>query len=490
MHSDFSMVSPEQKGLSSENIVTFYQQIYTKNLPLHSAILYVDGAVVSKTYYAPVKEGELHRMFSIAKTMSALAIGLLVDQGKLSLSDRIVDFFPEKLPAQVHPYLAQMTIRNMLMMRTCYTRSSYNKFDFTSDWVGSFFTAAPDKIPGTVFHYDTAAAHVLAALCEKLAGCPMMDFLRASMPELGLSRKSYMLLDGQGVSMGGTGLMATTEDLLRIGILLMNQGAYAGKQLISKEFVKAATSNLTPTLLNAPIASEACGYGYMIWQTEKQGFVCYGMGGQFILVHPEKKLILVTTSDTQGFAGGNQILYDAFYETIYNTLSDAPLSENPESLKALRDLETANTLKPISECLVGSTAATARALGNCRPCKNARFYFPENKAEWNALTLSTGEKGGILTLTDSTRKFTFTFSYDSQTTGTLEKYDTPYAGSGVWLSEDTLYLRFQLLGESVGSIHMELVFTPDNLVLTMRKIEETMFGEFQGTYVCRQSLLS
>ena len=501
MKTAFTLTSPESKGISSENIINFYKKLEEKNYPLHSALLYLNGALISKTYCAPFKEGQLHRMFSIAKTMTALAVGILFDHGRLSPDDKIVDYFPEKLPATPHPYLQELTIQEMLMMRTCYTKTNYNKFDLSSDWVGSFFTATPDKRSGTVFHYDTGAAHVLAALVEKLTETNLMDFLRQSLPELELSSESYMLTDGQGVSMGGSGYMATTEDLLKIGILLSQKGLYNGKQLISRQFVETATSNLTPTLLNAPIPSEACGYGYMIWQTEKEGFVCYGMGGQFIIAHPKKTLILVTTSGPQGYAGGNQVLYDAFYENIYdNIISEIPeassynrvpnvfpkngLPENPEVLASLRSLEIENNIKIINRVLVGSTATSAKRVNSYRPLLEMHCNIPDNHNALGSLTLHTDVTGGTLTLNGDSNTFTFSFGYENHGEGTLEKYNTPLFGSAVWLDKNTLFLYFQLLGENVGSIRMELILSEQDIVLSMRKIEETLFTEFQGTYVC------
>ncbi len=491
MNSIFPLSSPESKGISSENIIRFYEKLRQKNYPLHSAMLYVNGAVVSKTYCAPFREGQLHRMFSIAKTFTALAIGILCDQSRLSLEDRIVDFFPEKITGTPHPYLAALTIREMLMMRTCYTQTTYDKFDLSSDWVGSFFTGHPDKKSGTVFHYDTGAAHVLAALVEKITGMELLDFLRTSLSDLALSPESYMIKDGQGVSMGGTGLLATTEDLLKIGILLLQKGEYNGRQLISREFVKAATSNLTPSLVYAPIPSEASGYGYMIWQTEKEGFVCYGMGGQFIIAHPRKNILLITTADTQRYAGGNQILYDAFYENIYEPLPDfveepafVVPGENPEALARLRALEAANTIKTARECLVGSTAVSAKATATLRPVSRTVYRTADNEAGFRSLSLELNASGGMLCLASAANNFHFTFAYDEMAEGVLEKYNAPLAGSGVWLAEDTLFLCFHIIGECVGSIHMELFFSEDDLVLTMHKVEETYFQEFDRTLVC------
>ena len=65
----------------------------------------------------------------------------------------------------------------MLMMRTCHASTTY-KVDMKSDWVESFFIVPPTHKPGTVFHYDTSAAHVLCALVEKLTHMPMLDYMK------------------------------------------------------------------------------------------------------------------------------------------------------------------------------------------------------------------------------------------------------------------------------------------------------------------------
>ena len=74
------------------------------------------------------------------------------------------------------------------------------------------------------------------------------------------------------------------------------------------------------------------GYGYQFWCTQNQGYVCYGMGGQLMLVLPEKEMILITTADTQSRQGGVQLIYDAFWQEIYQKISDQAIAENPESL--------------------------------------------------------------------------------------------------------------------------------------------------------------
>lgn len=156
---------------------------------MHSLLLMHHDRLVFEGYYAPLTAHSLHRMFSISKSFTSIAIGLLADEGRLSLEDPVIKYFPEKLPDKdsIHPWVARMTIKDMLMMRTCHASTTY-KLDMSSDWVASFFTTQPTHPPGTIFHYDTSAAHTLCALAEKLTGQNMLDYIKENCTSLAFRR--------------------------------------------------------------------------------------------------------------------------------------------------------------------------------------------------------------------------------------------------------------------------------------------------------------
>ena len=114
---ELKKAEPETVGLLKERITEFVGRLHEAEIPLHSLIVIKDDRLVFEAYQKPYGPDELHRMFSVTKSMVSLAIGLLADEGKLSLDDHIVDYFPEKLPEHVHPYIKALTIRNMLTMR-------------------------------------------------------------------------------------------------------------------------------------------------------------------------------------------------------------------------------------------------------------------------------------------------------------------------------------------------------------------------------------
>lgn len=117
-----------------------------------------------------------------------------------------------------------------------------------------------------VFHYDTSSSHTLCALVEKLTGMKMLDYLRNKvLNEIGFSKEAYCLTDGFGVSMGGSGLMATSRDFMLFALLILNNGKLNGKQYISADYIKESTSFQTATCVTGPVPSESQGLWLQFW---------------------------------------------------------------------------------------------------------------------------------------------------------------------------------------------------------------------------------
>src|SRR5690625_1688228 len=112
----FSPASPESLGISSASILNFIKRIERENLNLHGFLLVRKGQIAAEGYWAPYSRESMHRMYSVSKTFVSLAVGLMVDEGKIKLEDRVVAFFQDEVPQNVHPYLAETTVRDLLMM--------------------------------------------------------------------------------------------------------------------------------------------------------------------------------------------------------------------------------------------------------------------------------------------------------------------------------------------------------------------------------------
>ena len=214
------------------------QRMESLRLNMHGYQILYRGELIGEHYWESFHRDSLHRMYSITKSFTSLATGLLAAEGKLGLDDRICTYFPEKLPeGGAHPWCEEMTIRDLLTMRTCYESTTFKRYD--GDWVESFFRVTPDHVPGTVFNYDTSASHVLAALVEKLTGMDMLDYLRKKvLRRVGFSEEAYILKDPYGVSQGGSGLVSKLSDLAGIAMLCCRGGVLGGEQLIPADFLR------------------------------------------------------------------------------------------------------------------------------------------------------------------------------------------------------------------------------------------------------------
>lgn len=492
MQDTIDTAAPIEAGIPADSIHRFLDRLDAHQLNMHSILLMRHNRLVAEGYYAPCRADSLHRMFSICKTMNALAIGLLQSEGKLKLSDPIITYFPDKVQEPVHPWISAMTIRDLLMMRTCHASTTY-KTAPDMEWVESFFTVPPSHKPGTVFHYDTSAAHVLCVLVERLTGMRMLDYLRVkALDRIGWSKDAYVLINDYGDSQGGSGLMATSRDLLLLGKLLMQNGNWEGEQLIPADYVQEMTGLLTPNALTSGVISETQGYGYQIWRTQKDGFVCYGMGGQLVICLPKEDMILVTTADTQGCGGGNDLIYDSFYEEILPVLDTHPKSDIEEAasakrlserLKALRltPLKTwRRTLPEVSSC---TSFLDERTFGATVSGKT--FYLAENPQGFSDITLSFSDSSGIFRYTWQGKEAEIIFGLEECIPGVIPFYEMKCAASGVWLAKDTFYIKVHILDVSVGSLHMEFVFGEKDVTVFFKKIEETMFKEFSGHFYGR-----
>lgn len=479
----FETSTPEETGIPGKCISHFLNRLEACGIPMHSFLLLHRDRLIAEGYYAPCQADTLHRMFSISKSFTSIAVALLAEEGKLSLSDRIIEHFPDKTPADVHPWIASMTIRDMLMMRTCHASTTY-KLDMTKDWVESFFTTPPTHPAGRLFHYDTSSAHTLCALAERLSGRPMLDYLKEKLSPLEFSAASYMVTDPFGVSLGGSGLVATSMDLLKFGYLIAHKGTINGMQLVPASYIETATSHLTDTCVTAPLPSEACGYGYQFWRNQKNGYTCYGMGGQLIIFLPDHDLICVTTADTQGIGGGNQVIYDALYEEILPYISDTPLpaqaEENERLQNQLLNLKIApvkgNLSSPLADRISGTT-----------------FHAAENPLGFSRLCLTLSGDSGILSFSLNGKEHSLPFGIGTLLTGAFPVYGFHCASGGAWLADHTFYLKVHLIDSVVGSVRFQFSFRDEDghtdLTLFMKKQEESLLNEFNGhlyftTLVC------
>lgn len=473
--------TPEAQGISSKALERFVDKLKEQKIPVHSILMARHGHMIMEAYYQPYDKEKLHRMFSETKSYTSLGIGLLVSDGVIRLEDKICQYFPEYLPGEVHPWLEEMTIKDMLRMETCHNMTTYEKTSTTENWVRSFFQTVPTHRPGQIFMYDTSASHTLCALVEKLTGQKLLDFLKDRiLRQIGFSEESYIMEDPFGVSMGGTGLMAKPTDMLKVGLMLLNggkdpddYGKEDGRQVYPKEYLDQALKFQTSTIMSS---LRDWGYGFQFWKMPDNGFAMIGMGSQDTMCFPEQDMVITMTSDTQGIPNGSDMILNLIRTEIFEQLSDQPLPELGETEQKLWKEKLEKLELPVLEDWGGE---------NVSQMVNGKDYkFYVNKEGFYRMRLSfETDQTGVLEYENESGNHQIPFGMGNHQIGMFPEYDQLCASSGAWCSKDTFYVCCQLIDESVAAVHFKLVFAENGtMTILMKKTEETKFNEFQGVY--------
>ncbi len=487
---ELKRATPEAVGIPSASLENLIRQLDQFHIPMHSLLVMRHGKLVLEAYYSPFTADTLHRMYSITKSFSSLGIGLLEADGKISLQDLICSYFPEYVTENTHPWIREMTIEHLLKMSTCHDMTTYKKTSTTENWVESFFKKEPTHRPGTVFMYDTSASHTLCALVEKLTGMDLLDFLKSRfLRRIGVAAASYILKDPFGVSMGGTGLMLRPAELLRVGMLLMNQGKDPARygeadaeQIYPADYIRKATAFQTSTAVNSLREN---GYGYQFWRIPHDGYACLGMGGQALFCYPKEDVICVMTADTQNVPGAGDDIYPILENTLFagiaegNTKGTDALLEDPAAVKRLAEVCRNLSIPVLNGFWKGETVEQQI---------NGKLYHVEQRNGYPFTQFSAlfGDGGGELRYTMDHNTYRLPFGFGNLKESLFPAYDQKCASSAAWVSSDTLYIRSWLVDECIASIYFKLHFGADGtLTIRMKKTEETKFNEYQGILTCR-----
>ena len=479
-----TFMTPEQAGVPSAAISRLLDRIAAANLCMHSIIILRKGAIIAEGYWKPFEEGEPHRMYSSSKSVVSMAVGKMYDNGLISLSDKIADYFPDKLPENPSPYTMRATIRDLLMMATQNNQNSYNRND--PDWIWTFFNSNANHMPGSIFQYDTAATTVLCALIERLTGKTFYEYLRPEFDIIGVSPDTDCIERPEGGAWGGSGLLISTRDYAKIVLLCQRRGNWFGQQLISEEYMLAATTkqidNSHESRPGRPHRGMDRGYGYQFWVISENGFKFSGMGSQSALVFPEQDLIVATTADTQGDAYAYEI-DTAVYEELLPVLGD-PLPENPEAYAALQSRLDALTLAVQPGEYTSALAAEING---------KTFIMDENPMGITRLSFTFDEQGGRFDYTNAQgdNSFRFGFGVNAQDLFPQKNYFGRRIGqcpgdkyrcfaSAGWVEPHKLILRVFLADRYFGNFTAVFSFIEDTVSILMTKTAEWFLDEYQG----------
>ncbi|MEZ6064253.1 MAG: serine hydrolase [Planctomycetaceae bacterium] len=323
--------TPEAAGVSSAGVIAFIEAADREVNSMHSFMLLRHGKVVAEAWWAPEAADKPHVLWSLSKSFTSTAVGLAIAEGKLSLDDRVVNFFPDDLPAEPAANLKAMRVRDLLAMSAGHQDELNWRVE--PHWVRAFLAHPVPHKPGTHFRYNTPATYMLSAIVQKVTGETVVNYLTPRLFEpLGIEQPTWDA-SPQGVSIGGYGLYLKTEDIAKFGQLLLQRGEWQGKQIIPAEWVDLATSRQVSNG-SSPDSDWEQGYGYQFWRCRHNAFRGDGKDGQFCIVLPEQDAVVVITANTGNMQGELNLVW----EHLLPALGDDALPESPEGLAKLKQI--------------------------------------------------------------------------------------------------------------------------------------------------------
>lgn len=327
--------TPEAQGVSSQAIVDYIETADHQINTMHSFMLVRHGHVIGEAWWKPEAPDKPHVLWSLSKSFTSTAVGLAIEEGKLSLDDHVLKFFPEDAPADPSDNLKAMTVRDLLTMTGGHDTEP--KIHPPGPSVKEFLAHPVVHKPGTHFQYNTMGTYTLSAIVTKVTGQTVLDYLKPRLFEpLGIEDPQWDV-SPEGNSLGGYGLKLCTEDIAKFGQLYLQKGMWNGKQLVPKAWVEQATSKQVPNdkESHAKMGGDwTQGYGFQFWQCTHHAFRGDGANGQFCVVIPDKDVVIAITAQT----GDMQAELNVVWDKLYPALGDQPLPEDAAAQQKLKQV--------------------------------------------------------------------------------------------------------------------------------------------------------
>lgn len=443
----------------------------------HSVMVARHGQVVAEGWWHPYAAERPALVYSLSKTVTATAVGLLVDEGRLSLDAPVLGFFPEIDSGEVAPLWADVLVKHCLSMTVGHEVDAWEEVArrARSSWSGSpdadadadadgaaddgirhVFATTPTVAPGTVFTYNQAATYLLSRIVTRVTGVGVVEVLRGRLlGELGVDDIPWHR-DPQGHVLGFSGAHLTTEAILTLAQLYLGRGVLGERRLLSRQWCDEATTGFGPTDLRPDVNPDwARGYGYSFWM-QKVGYRGDGAYGQFLVVLPEHDVALAVTSEQENMQATLDLVWRHLLPAVDRAGSPAADAELAELLSSRR-LEPA-TGGPAE----GSDMTLARASDSDLSRRYSGATIRRDGSSW-VVDLRRDEH--VLTVHVGAGEW-------AASTLTSGGYDLPVVASGGWRDGDTFVAdvvvietphRFEVLGRrSTGEARLRWRLMPLN----------------------------
>ena len=406
---------PEKEGVSSTSIMDFVDAAGHSHTEFHSFMYLRHGKVIAEGWWNPYSPGLRHTLYSTSKSFTAAAVGFALAEKKLKLTDKVISFFPNEVPSPLPPHLADLTVKDVLIMSDGMDPEPTHNVVVDSNWARAFFATPILNVPGTKFLYNSAGTYMLSAIVTKVTGQKVIDYLQPRLfGPLGIDGADWEV-SPQGINTGGWGLRLKTEDMAKFGQLYLQGGRWKGKQLLPVEWVKEAT---TMQILQDPDASQAKrdssdwlqGYCYQMWRCRHNGVRADGAFGQFIIMLPDQDAVIAIQAETPNM----QEEINLVWQYLLPGMQGRACKDDPDDDAKLKTQLAALALPPRK----GASSSADF------PINGRTYMLQDNPKKMQSIGFALQE-GGIWQITLKDDKGTYTLPFGD---GKWMRTETPRSG--------------------------------------------------------------
>ena len=269
---------------------------------MRSFLVSQDGERLLERYYGGTPAGEVFHVRSVTKSVTSTLVGIALEEGLLDLDVTVGAYLPTDLQEGLDPAKASITVRDLLRMAHGFQwnqlrgGNDFNEWALAEDQLEFVLERPLVATPGTTFEYSDGAVHMLSVVLAGASGMTLAQYAESRLfgPMGFVNGQRPWSEDNRGFPAGGVGLHVTPSEMLAFGELYVNRGLHDGVRLVEESWIEAATRPQIDSQ-DIPFSRE---YGYLWWVGSDGPFPFYfanGFGGQFIVVAPDRGLVVVTT---------------------------------------------------------------------------------------------------------------------------------------------------------------------------------------------------
>lgn len=342
---EWQTAPPEAQGMDPTLLAAADARIQAEQPYITSLLVIRGGDLVFERYYGGFTAGDTTQIWSATKSFTSTLAGIAIDEGLLTLDQTVGELVPDRIPAGADPRAATVTVRQLLTMTSGFAWSSSTDYQFAYDQVD--LTARTLALPfacdpGACYEYNSGNVQVVASILQSLIGQTLAAYAQPRLFDpLGIAPPVWDA-SVTGETLGAVGLHLTSRDFAKLGFLYLNQGVWDGQQVVSSEWVTAATSPQSSGVNAEGVSLGQAGYGYWWWVPEVGGLPAYsalGLGSQVLYVVPALDLVVVATTS-------NAIPYEV------------PIAQQQDPKPIIEELIVPAATGPVAE---PSTSAAAQA---------------------------------------------------------------------------------------------------------------------------------